>query len=178
MDDTKKQRVVLHSPRDTKYSGYRVKCGKCGVVKLTLAEVRQQVTDKPEQVWRCPKCGSIAAFKERPGHNGAATATPALCDCCRFLCFPHLFRAAAAIAFLCTQLPSRLLRCAFRFVVLSPPLLLSVQNGRAEPALPKVQRFSGLVTANEHKDQPSSSYRQDAAEQNQFSWHKFSCRLC
>src|ERR1017187_1351194 len=25
----------------------------------------------------------------------------------------------------CTQLPSRLLRCAFRFVVLSPPLLLS-----------------------------------------------------
>jgi DNA-directed RNA polymerase subunit M/transcription elongation factor TFIIS len=51
-------------PRDTKYSGYRVKCGKCGVVKLTLAEFRQQVTDKPEQVWRCPKCGSIAAFKE------------------------------------------------------------------------------------------------------------------
>src|ERR1019366_8188045 len=78
----------------------------------------------------------------------------------------------------CTQLPSRLLRCAFRFVVLSPPLLLSVQNGRAEPALLKVQRFSGLVTANEHKDQPSSSYRQDAADQNQFSWHKFSCRLC
>jgi DNA-directed RNA polymerase subunit M/transcription elongation factor TFIIS len=64
MDDTKKQRVVRHSPRDTKYSGYRVKCGKCGVVKLTLAEFRQQVTDKPEQVWRCPKCGSIAAFKE------------------------------------------------------------------------------------------------------------------
>src|ERR1017187_10212955 len=52
------------------------------------------------------------------------------------------------------------------------------QNGRAEPALPKVQRFSGFVTANEHEDQTSSSYRQDAADQNQFSWHKFSCRLC
>jgi hypothetical protein len=46
------------------------------------------------------------------------------------------------------------------------------------PALPKVQRFSGFVTADEHEDQPSNSYRQDAADQNQFSWHKFSCRLC
>ena len=31
----------------------------------------------------------------------------------------------------CTQLPSRLLRCAFRFVVLSPPLLLSGGNAAA-----------------------------------------------
>ena len=34
-------------------------------MELTLAEFRQQVTDKPEQEWRCPKCGSIAAFKEQ-----------------------------------------------------------------------------------------------------------------
>jgi hypothetical protein len=32
--------------------------------------------------------------------------------------------------------------------------------------LPKVQWFSGLVAANEHEDQPSNSYRQDAADKN------------
>ena len=43
-----------------------------------------------------------------PVTTGAATATPVLCDCCRFLCFPHLFRAAAAIAFLPAALSFRL----------------------------------------------------------------------
>src|ERR1035441_1267437 len=48
-------------------------------------------------------------------------------------------------------------------------------NAKADST--KVQWFRGLVTPNEHEDQPSNSYRQDAAEQDQFSWHKFSCRL-
>jgi predicted nucleic-acid-binding Zn-ribbon protein len=65
MDTTKAQRTVLRSPRDSKYSGYRVACRKCGVVGLTLPEFRGQLTDKPEQVWHCPKCGSMATFKEQ-----------------------------------------------------------------------------------------------------------------
>ena len=64
MDTTKARPAVLRSPRDSEYSGCRLRCGKCGTIKLTLAEFREQMSDKPEQVWRCPRCGLIAAFKE------------------------------------------------------------------------------------------------------------------
>jgi ribosomal protein S27AE len=55
--------VSVRSPRDTDDSGYRVLCGKCGGVKLTVAEFRAQVSDKPKQIWLCPKCGLIARFQ-------------------------------------------------------------------------------------------------------------------
>ena len=56
------KRVVLHSPQDTKDSGYRVLCGKCDDVRLTLAEFRLQV-HHPTLTWRCPICGSVVEFR-------------------------------------------------------------------------------------------------------------------
>src|ERR1035437_3772619 len=63
MDDAKTERAVLRSPRDTSYSGYRLRCQRCGPSKLTLAEFREQLSCRPEQIWHCPKCGSVAEFK-------------------------------------------------------------------------------------------------------------------
>src|ERR1035437_3940654 len=63
MDDAKTERAVLRSPRDTSYSGYRLRCQRCGPSKLTLAEFREQLSCRPEQIWHCPKCGSFAEFK-------------------------------------------------------------------------------------------------------------------
>ena len=63
MDDAKTERAVLRSPRDTSYSGYRLRCQRCGPSKLTLAEFREQLSCRPEQIWYCPKCGSVAEFK-------------------------------------------------------------------------------------------------------------------
>ena len=60
---TKSQRASLRLPRDTTYSGYRVRCARCGIVKLTLADFRGQISDKPTQVWRCPRCGSDSVFQ-------------------------------------------------------------------------------------------------------------------
>jgi len=45
------------------FSGYRLKCNRCGTIKLTVAEFSEQLSDKPEQVWHCPLCGLIAEFK-------------------------------------------------------------------------------------------------------------------
>jgi hypothetical protein len=53
----------LHSSRDATYSGYGVYCDKCSNVRLTLAEFRKQLSDKPEQIWHCPICGSVAEFR-------------------------------------------------------------------------------------------------------------------
>jgi len=52
-----------HKPLDTTYSGYDLLCEKCGKIKLTLAEFRAQLSDRPEQVWFCPQCSSIAQFQ-------------------------------------------------------------------------------------------------------------------
>jgi len=62
MRHNKSERGIIRPPRDTKYSGCRLRCAKCGTIRLTLAEFRAQVSDKPEQVWRCPLCHLIAEF--------------------------------------------------------------------------------------------------------------------
>jgi rubrerythrin len=28
-----------------------------------MAEFMEQLSDKPEQIWSCPECGSVAEFK-------------------------------------------------------------------------------------------------------------------
>ena len=53
----------LRASRDATYSGYRVRCARCDTVKLTLAEFRKQLKDKPEQIWHCPNCGAAAEFR-------------------------------------------------------------------------------------------------------------------
>jgi hypothetical protein len=56
---------VRRSARDVSYSGYRVLCARCDVVPLTLADFRKQISSKPNQVWHCPKCGSVADLDSR-----------------------------------------------------------------------------------------------------------------
>jgi uncharacterized OB-fold protein len=40
------------------YSGVRLRCKECGIVRLTLHELRKLVSDKLKSR-RCPKCGAV-----------------------------------------------------------------------------------------------------------------------
>jgi len=63
MEEIKAQRAVVRSPRDSSYSGCRIRCKKCGIVKLTVGEFRTQSNGKADQVWLCPRCGSVGEFR-------------------------------------------------------------------------------------------------------------------
>jgi ribosomal protein S27AE len=68
---TGRTRRVIHAPkayklrssREATYSGCRLRCGRCRIVKLTVAEYRKQLTDRADQLWHCPKCGSVAELR-------------------------------------------------------------------------------------------------------------------
>jgi len=69
-ETTDPQRSVLRRPyrlpaRDESSSGYGVRCARCDVVSLSLAEFRKQISSKPYQKWHCPKCGSVAVLYAR-----------------------------------------------------------------------------------------------------------------
>lgn len=57
----KKQQDRMHSGTDDRYSGVRLRCRKCGIVKLTMDELQKLVLVNPDSR-RCPTCGSIAVF--------------------------------------------------------------------------------------------------------------------
>ena len=64
MDNTKVRQDVRRSPRNTDYSGFGLDCQICGPCRLTLSEFREQLSCKPNQIWHCTKCGSVAKFRE------------------------------------------------------------------------------------------------------------------
>jgi rubredoxin len=44
-----------------KYSGVRLRCNKCGVVKLTMDQLRRLSLCRPDSR-QCPECGAMAQF--------------------------------------------------------------------------------------------------------------------
>jgi hypothetical protein len=44
-----------------KYSGVRLHCHKCGILRLTMEELHRLALCRPDSR-RCPECGSIAEF--------------------------------------------------------------------------------------------------------------------
>jgi hypothetical protein len=52
--------LALPQARST-YSGVRLRCHKCGVLRLTMEELQKLALARPDSR-RCPDCGSTAEF--------------------------------------------------------------------------------------------------------------------
>ena len=69
MNSAKVRQEVRRSPRNAAHSGFGLDCEECGPCRLTLSEFRKQLSCKPNQIWHCPKCGSVAKFREMHAHG-------------------------------------------------------------------------------------------------------------